>query len=95
MQHVAWRVTDDGALAALRDALAARGIAVTKPLDQHYFRAAAFAAPGGIGCMLATDGPGFSIDEPAAALGRRLCLPPWLEPERDAIARSLPNVDVP
>ena len=95
VQHVAWHVRDDTALAALRDALVARGIAVTPPLDQHYFRAAEFAAPGGIGCVLATDAPGFAIDEPAAALGKRLCLPPWLEPDRDAIASFLPHVDEP
>lgn len=95
VQHVAWRVADDTALALLRDRLVARAIAVTPPLDQHYFRAAEFVAPGGIGCVLATDGPGFAIDEPAAALGKRLCLPPWLEPDRDAIARSLPNMDEP
>jgi glyoxalase family protein len=93
VQHVGWRVADDRTLVALRAALVARGIAVTPPLDQRYFRAVAFEAPGGIGCVLATDGPGFTVDEPIAQLGSRLCLPPWLEPERDAITRALPNLE--
>jgi catechol 2,3-dioxygenase-like lactoylglutathione lyase family enzyme len=90
VSHVAWRVADDGALAAARAALVARGCAVTAPHDDTYFRSIAFAAPGAVGFMLATDAPGFTVDEPLAALGQRLCLPPRLEPERDAITRALP-----
>jgi glyoxalase family protein len=92
VSHVAWRVADDGALAAVHAALAARGLDVTPPADQHYFRAVASATPSGIAFQIATDVPGFTVDEPLAALGSRLCLPPWLEPEREAIARALPPI---
>jgi glyoxalase family protein len=92
-QHVAWRVADERALAAWHAALQARGCAVGAPRDEIYFRSLAFAAPGAIGFMLATDGPGCTVDEPLATLGSRLCLPPWLEPERDAITRALPQLE--
>jgi glyoxalase family protein len=60
--------------------------------DRYYFHSVYFKHPGGTLFELATDGPGFAIDEPAEALGRSLCLPPWLAPHRTEIAERLTPV---
>jgi glyoxalase family protein len=54
-----------------------------------------FREPGGALFEVATDGPGFAVDEPAATLGERLILPPWLEPRRAEIERVLPKLGAP
>jgi hypothetical protein len=56
-------------------------------IDRQYFHAIYFREPGGILLEIATDPPGFGIDEPVLKLGRRLRLPPWLEPTRADIER--------
>jgi glyoxalase family protein len=77
--HVAWRVADERVLLRLRAMLADKGYDITPPLDRHYYQAAYFQAPGGLHFALATEGPGFLIDEPVETLGSTLRLPPWLE----------------
>jgi glyoxalase family protein len=59
------------------------------PVDRHYFRSLYFREPNGILFELATDGPGFDVDEPMETLGEKLALPPFLEPRRAAIERGL------
>jgi glyoxalase family protein len=90
IHHVAWRVADEAAQAALRTTLIGTGLRVSPVKDRHYFHSIYFREPGGVLFEVATDGPGFLIDESAAELGRRLCLPPWLEPIRDSIEARLP-----
>jgi glyoxalase family protein len=57
--------------------------------DRFYFHSIYFREPGGVLFEIATDGPGFLIDEPLDALGTSLCLPPWLEPMREGIEARL------
>lgn len=89
VHHVAWRVQDDAAQKAAQDALRRAGVAVTPVLDRQYFRSIYFRIPGGVIFEIATDVPGFDVDEPREQLGRALMLPPQHEPRRDAITRGL------
>jgi hypothetical protein len=57
--------------------------------ERKYFRSIYFRMPDGILAEVATDGPGFLVDEPEESLGQRLSLPPWLEPERLTLEREL------
>jgi glyoxalase family protein len=90
VHHVAFRARDDAHLAELREALLARGLHVTAITDRLYFRSIYFREPGGVLFEIATDGPGFAVDEPRERLGEGLMLPPWLEPQRESIAAALP-----
>ena len=69
------------------------GIRTTEQVDRNYFRSVYFREPGGILFEIATDEPGFAIDEPAAELGRSLRLPPALEPRRAEIEAVLPPLE--
>ncbi len=88
--HVAFRVADDAAQLAWRDKLKQAGVHVTRVIDRRYFRSIYFREPGGALFEIATDSPGFFIDE--TELGGALRLPPWLESERESIERRLPAV---
>ncbi|MFN8830990.1 MAG: ring-cleaving dioxygenase [Labrys sp. (in: a-proteobacteria)] len=90
IHHVAFRATDDAAQAALAAALAAQGVRVTEQKDRNYFRSVYFREPGGVIFEIATDDPGFSIDEDRATLGEALKLPAQYEPYRADIERRLP-----
>jgi glyoxalase family protein len=59
-------------------------------IDRFWFKSVYFREPGGVLFELATDGPGFAVDEDAAHLGETLVLPPWLEAHRTSIERALP-----
>jgi glyoxalase family protein len=87
--HVAFRAHDEVEQRAWQDHLRGIGIEVTEVLDRTYFRSIYFHAPDGLLLEVATDGPGFTVDEEESALGRELSLPPWLEPRRDEIAAGL------
>jgi glyoxalase family protein len=93
IHHVAWRVPDDATQARARLAVTHSDIAVTSVRDRQYFRSVYFRIPGGILFEIATDVPGFAIDEPADALGRELRLPPQYESRRGAIMATLPSLD--
>lgn len=90
VHHVAFRAADDAAQAAATAALTPRGIRVTPQQDRNYFRSTYFREPGGVLFEIATDDPGFAIDEPVEALGSRLMLPARYEPHRAAIEANLP-----
>lgn len=90
VHHVAWRAPDEPTQPAWREELVDQGVHVTSVLDRQYFR-----EPGGTLLEVATDEPGFAIDEPLLELGRALKLPPWLEPRRDEIERMLPKLNLP
>ena len=64
-------------------------IGVTPVIDRYYFRSLYFREPGGVLFEIATDGPGFAVDEPIDQLGEHLSLPPFLEPRRAEIEASL------
>jgi glyoxalase family protein len=92
VHHIAWRVPDGTAQHEVRSAVAHAGGRPTGVIDRFWFQSVYFREPGGALFEVATDGPGFAVDEPAEALGERLILPPWLEPRRDEIERVLPRL---
>jgi glyoxalase family protein len=87
--HVAFRARDDDEQAAWRDHLLSLGVNVSEVMDRTYFRSIYFHAPDGMLLEIATDGPGFLIDEPEGRLGTTLKLPAWLEAERQNIESEL------
>lgn len=89
VHHLALRVPDRAALEAWRDHLNALGYPNSGLVDRHWFESVYVREPGGVLFELATDGPGFAVDEDAAALGERLALPPRLEPRRAEIEAGL------
>jgi len=95
VHHIAWRVKDDEEQLQWRRKLGAAGAAPTKVIDRCYFHSIYFHEPGGVLFEIATDPPGFAVDEAVPALGTRLQLPPWLEPERALIERHLPPLALP
>ena len=95
VHHVAWRAPNDAEQLAWRDALQRRGLGVTPVQDRCYFHSIYFREPGGVLYEIATDPPGFTIDESAAELGGTLKLPSWLESARRNIERSLPPIRLP
>jgi glyoxalase family protein len=95
VHHVAFRVPDEETQIALRDEVAALGYNVTPVLDRNYFRSIYFREPGGVLFEIATDPPGFAVDEAEEELGTHLKLPPWLETRRDRLEEVLPPLRVP
>jgi glyoxalase family protein len=90
VHHLAWRVDDDRHQLEARDQVNAAGATATPVIDRFWFKSVYFKEPGGVLFELATDGPGFSIDEDSAHLGETLVLPPFLESSRQEIERVLP-----
>lgn len=95
VHHVAWRVRDDAALVEWQGSLRGHGAAVTAVRDRQYFHSIYFREPGGVLFELATDPPGFTVDEAPADLGTHLQLPPWLEERRGQIESQLPPLILP
>ncbi len=93
IHHVAFRASDDVEEARIREHLAEAGQNVTPVLDRKYFRSIYFREPGGVLFEVATDPPGFAVDEPQESLGSKLQLPPWLERERANITARLPALE--
>jgi glyoxalase family protein len=94
VHHIAFRAADDEEQLRVREELAARGLNVTPVIDREYFHSIYFREPNGILFEIATDGPGFLIDEPADALGETLKLPPIYEAKRNEIERVLPRIQL-
>jgi glyoxalase family protein len=93
VHHVAWRAPDDETQEEWREELLYHGFDVTPVLDRVYFHSIYFREPGGVLFEIATDPPGFAVDE--EHLGENLKLPPWLEEDRERIEQSLPPVRLP
>jgi len=89
VHHVAFRVTTVAEYEAWAKRLQELGLPSSGPVDRYYFRSLYFREPNGILFELATDGPGFAVDEPMETLGERLALPPFLEPRRQEIEAGL------
>jgi glyoxalase family protein len=92
VHHVAFRAQDDAQQQDMVTSLRQMGLQVTDQVDRNYFRSVYVREPGGILFEIATDAPGFAIDEPADKLGQTLMLPPWLEARRAALEASLPAI---
>ena len=89
VHHVAFRVTDAAEEDAWLEYLRRVGMPNSGIVDRFYFRSLYFRVSSGILFEIATDGPGFATDEPAATMGERLALPPFLEPRRREIEAGL------
>ncbi|MFP4269967.1 MAG: VOC family protein, partial [Alphaproteobacteria bacterium] len=90
VHHVAFAVADRAGQEAVRAKLIDAGHQVTPPIDRDYFHAIYFRTPGGVVFEVATEGPGFTVDEPAHRLGGALQLPRQHEHRRAQLERSLP-----
>ncbi|MFW5688490.1 MAG: ring-cleaving dioxygenase [Spirochaetota bacterium] len=95
VHHVAWRVSNDEDQLRMREQVMTAGGRPTQVIDRFWFRSVYVQEPGGALVELATDGPGFAVDEDPAHLGETLVLPPWYEEQRDAIEQALPPLRMP
>jgi glyoxalase family protein len=95
IHHLAWRVSDEAHQLEVRARLEAAGRRPTPVIDRFWFKSVYFPEPGGVLFELATDGPGFGVDEDVTHLGEALVLPPWLEPQRRQIEARLPKLAPP
>lgn len=95
VHHVAWRTPNDEQQQAWRATLAGLDLNITPVMDRKYFHSIYFREPGGILFEIATDAPGFMVDEPVEQLGTHLELPPWLEQDRSELEQVLPSLSLP
>ena len=93
VHHVAFRVKDEKTLMYFRDKVVAMGLNITEKIDRNYFYSLYFREPGGVLFELATDNPGFTVDESLEELGTNLKLPAQYESQRTAIESVLPNLN--
>lgn len=90
IHHVAFRVNDEETLMAFREKVVDLGLHITPKIDRNYFFSLYFREPGGVLFEIATDNPGFTVDEALAELGTHLLLPPQYEGRRKEIEEALP-----
>jgi glyoxalase family protein len=95
VHHIAFRAKDDAEQLQWREHLVELDYNVTPVIDRIYFRSIYFREPGGILFEIATEPPGFTLDEKLDELGTRLRLPPWMESARSQIERVLPPIKLP
>jgi glyoxalase family protein len=95
IHHLAWRVEDEKHQLEVRQQVQEGGSRPTPVIDRFWFKSVYFPEPGGVLFELATEGPGFAVDEDPAHLGESLVLPPWLAPERASIEAVLPRLTMP
>jgi glyoxalase family protein len=93
VHHVAFRTPTEDEYHAWYDRLRTLGIPSSGEVDRYYFRSLYFREPGGILFEIATDGPGFAVDEDPATLGEKVVLPPFLEPQRATILAGLKPIE--
>lgn len=93
VHHVAFRTPSEAEYHEWYHRLESMGVRNSGEIDRYYFRSLYFREPGGILFEIATDGPGFSVDEDKATLGERVALPPFLEAHREAIVANLKPID--
>lgn len=94
VHHIAWRAKGEEDLVRWRSLLQDKEYYPTEVRDRNYFQAVYFHEEGGILFEIATDPPGFAVDEPVNALGKKLMLPSWLESKREELEETLPLVEV-
>ncbi len=95
VHHIAFRAKDDVEQSQWREHLIELGYNVTPVIDRIYFHSIYFREPGGILFEIATEPPGFTLDETIEELGSKLRLPPWMESARGQIEQVLPPITVP
>lgn len=95
VHHIAFRAKDDAEQLGWREHLVKLGYNVTPVIDRTYFHSIYFREPGGVLFEIATEPPGFTLDEEVKELGTHLELPPWMESERSQIEKILPSIQVP
>ena len=95
VHHIAWRTPDDPQQLAWRKTLVDGGYNVSPVMDRTYFSSIYYREPGGILFEIATDPPGFALDEAPQHLGERLMLPPQVESQRSALEQALPRLTLP
>jgi glyoxalase family protein len=88
--HIAFRVSDENAQMFYREKILARGLQITPQINRDYFFSIYFREPGGVLFEIATDNPGFTVDEPLSVLGSTLKLPKQYESSRKEIEKFLP-----
>lgn len=88
--HIAFRVADDTIQMKFREKIISKGLQITPKIDRDYFYSLYFREPGGVLFEIATDNPGFTVDEPLDQLGSNLKLPKQYEPIRADIEKELP-----
>jgi glyoxalase family protein len=88
--HVAFRVKDDKIMMEFREKVKVAGLNITEKIDRNYFYSLYFREPGGVLFEIASDNPGFAVDEPVNELGTHLMLPAQFESNRDRIEAWLP-----
>ncbi len=93
IHHVAFRTPTDDTQIAARQTLVANSLHVSPVIDRAYFKSIYYREPNGVLFEIATDQPGFAIDEPVETLGSKLSLPPHLEPYRSEIESGLPKLN--
>lgn len=94
IHHVAFRAKDDDELESLREKVVEMGLNPSQVIDRHWFHSVYFQSPGGVLFEIATEGPGYDVDEDPDKLGQKLILPPWLESKREVIEKGLPEIKV-
>ena len=95
VHHIAWRTENDEEQLRWQTELTRLGYGVSPVMDRKYFHSIYYREPGGILFEIATDPPGFSIDEATEDLGSKLVLPNWLEPKRAELQKVLPPLVLP
>lgn len=90
--HIAFRVKNDDIQAEYREKVLSKGLQITPKIDRDYFFSLYFREPGGVLFEIATDNPGFTVDEPLNELGGHLKLPPQFEGHRADIEKTLPKI---
>jgi glyoxalase family protein len=93
VHHVAFRASGDEQEMQFRDRAIDLGLRPTDQVPRHYFRSVYFREPNGILFEIATDDPGFTVDEPKEMLGKQLLLPPWYQQHRKQIEEALPPIE--
>jgi glyoxalase family protein len=93
VHHIAFRTPTEVEYHAWTERLRSLGIPNSGEVDRYWFRSLYFREPGGVLFEIATDGPGFGVDEEMATLGEKIVLAPFLEPQRAAIIANLKPID--
>lgn len=93
VHHIAFRVKDDATQMEFHDKIEKLGFHITPQIDRNYFHSLYFREPGGVLFEIATDNPGFTVDESLEELGKNLKLPAQYEPRRKQIEEHLVKLD--
>jgi len=93
VHHVAFRVKNDEILMHFREKIEAYGLSITPQIDRQYFHSLYFREPGGVLFEIATDNPGFTVDESLEELGQNLKLPAQYESQRSSIENHLVKIN--